>query len=103
MIPVRTIERYQPAFDEHGMPKPVVPENDVAPWLAAVRELLSDRDAYERESAASRAAAEGFVRGLDAGAMERFLGGLRPTPTLAQSRRPWNRSRPENARCCWSA
>ena len=22
VIPVRTIERYQPVFDEHGMPKP---------------------------------------------------------------------------------
>jgi glycosyltransferase involved in cell wall biosynthesis len=79
VIPVRTIERYQPAFDEHGMPKPVVRENDAAPWLAAIGELLSDREAYERESAASRAAAEAFVRGLDAGAMERFLSGLRPS------------------------
>jgi glycosyltransferase involved in cell wall biosynthesis len=78
VIPVRTIERYQAAFDEHGMPKPVVPENDVAPWLAAVCELLGDREAYERESAASRAAGENFVRGLDAGAMGHFLGGLQP-------------------------
>jgi glycosyltransferase involved in cell wall biosynthesis len=78
VIPVRTIERYHPAFDEHGMPKPVMPENDVDPWLAAVGELLTDREAYERESAASRAAAERFVSALDAGAMERFLSGLRP-------------------------
>ena len=78
VIPVRAIERYQSAFDEHGMPKPVVPENDVAPWLEALGELLADRDAYERESEASHTAAEAFVRGVDAGAMERFLGGLRP-------------------------
>ena len=73
VIPVRTIERYEPVFDEHGMPRPVLPENDVGPWVAALRELLTDRGAYERESAASRAAAGRFVSGLDAGEMERFL------------------------------
>jgi glycosyltransferase involved in cell wall biosynthesis len=78
VIPVRTIERYQPAFDEHAMPKPVAPPNDLAPWIAAIEELLRDRDAYERESAASRAAAQAFVRSLDAGEMERYLRELRP-------------------------
>jgi glycosyltransferase involved in cell wall biosynthesis len=78
VIPVHTIERYQPAFDEHAMPKPVVQANDVAPWVAAIEELLGDREAYERESEASRAAAETFVRSLDAGEMERYLAGLRP-------------------------
>ena len=61
VIPVHTIERYQPVFDEHAMPKPVVQPNDIAPWIAAIEELLGDRAAYERESAASRAAA-GAVR-----------------------------------------
>jgi hypothetical protein len=78
VIPVHTIERYQPAYDEHAMPKPVVQVNDVAPWIAAIGELLSERGAYERESAASRAAAEEFVRSLDAGQMERYLLALRP-------------------------
>jgi glycosyltransferase involved in cell wall biosynthesis len=78
VIPVHTIERYQPVFDEHGMPKPVVQANNAAPWVAAIEELLGDRAAYERESAVSRAAAERFVSGLDAAAMERYLGALRP-------------------------
>ena len=78
VIPVRTIERYLPAYDEHSMPRPVTPENDAAPWVAAVRELLTDGSAYQRESAASRAAALRFVEHLDAGEMERFLSGLEP-------------------------
>jgi glycosyltransferase involved in cell wall biosynthesis len=78
VIPVKTIGRYQPVFDELGMPKPVVEENDPAPWFAALQELLTDRAAYERESAASRHAALAFVAGLDAGAMERYLAALRP-------------------------
>jgi glycosyltransferase involved in cell wall biosynthesis len=84
VIPVKTIERYQPVFDELAMPKPVVEENDPAPWFAALRELLTDREAYERESAASRRAALDFVAGLDAGAMERYLLQLRPSSSARE-------------------
>src|SRR5579871_5452782 len=79
VIPVKTIERYQPVFDELGMPKPVVVENDPAPWCAALQELLTNRAAYEKESAASRQTALAFVAGLDAGAMECYLSELRPS------------------------
>jgi hypothetical protein len=48
--------------------------------VAAVRELLTDRAAYQRESAASRAAAERFVAGLDAAALERYLTSLQARP-----------------------
>ena len=78
LIPVKTIERYQPVFDELGMPKPVVIENDPTPWFAALQELLTDHAAYEKESASSRQAALAFVAGLDAGAMECYLTELRP-------------------------
>ncbi|HWC98903.1 MAG TPA: glycosyltransferase family 4 protein [Candidatus Sulfopaludibacter sp.] len=73
VIPVNTIERYQPVFDELGMPKPVVEENDPAPWFAALQELLTDQEAYLRESAASRRVALDFVAGLDEADMERYL------------------------------
>jgi glycosyltransferase involved in cell wall biosynthesis len=86
VIPVRTIERYQPVFDEHAMPKPVVRENDAEPWIAALDELLGDRAAYEKESTASRRAAERFVSGLDARAFERFLAELRPAGHAAAER-----------------
>jgi hypothetical protein len=75
---VRTIERYQPVFDEHAIPKPVVLENDAAPWVAALTELLEDRSAYDRESAAAHAASARFVSRLDAGDLERFLLALKP-------------------------
>ena len=44
--------------------------------------------AYERESAASRAAALRFVERLDAGEMERFLLGLEAVRTAAAPARP---------------
>ena len=80
VIPVRTIERYQEVYDEHAMPRPVVPENDAASWIAAISELLSDRAAYERESAASRSAAAAFVASLDAGALGCYLESLSAAP-----------------------
>jgi glycosyltransferase involved in cell wall biosynthesis len=76
VIPVHTIDRYEPVFDEHAMPRPVVRHHDAEPWVAALNALLCDRDAYCRESSASRAAAEHFVAGLDSAALERYLSSL---------------------------
>lgn len=78
VIPVRPIERYQPVFDEHSMPKPVLPEHDAAPWLEAIDELTGGEQAYAREAAASREAALAFVEGLDAGALGGYLETLKP-------------------------
>ncbi len=76
VIPVQPIDRYLPAYDELAMPRPLVPENDATPWVEAIGELLTSREAYLRESAASRAAAGTFVSALDAGGMERYLATL---------------------------
>jgi surfactin synthase thioesterase subunit/glycosyltransferase involved in cell wall biosynthesis len=51
---------------------------DADPWVAALVELLTDRDAYRREAAASRQAAHRFVDRLDAAAFETWLANLRP-------------------------
>ncbi len=95
VIPVRTIERYQPMFDEHAMPKPVVEENDPAPWVAAIEELLTGRAAYEREAEASRQAALRFTATLDAGDMERYLATLRPGAATRTERRTIETLSPE--------
>jgi glycosyltransferase involved in cell wall biosynthesis len=84
VIPVRTIRQWQPMFDEHGMPRPVIEPEDPVPWVAAVEELLGDRAAYERESAASRVAALRFVSGVDPNAFERLLLGLHPREAAAE-------------------
>ena len=88
VIPVNTIERYEPVFDEHAMPRPVVRPNDAAPWVAALRELLTDSAAYRRESQASRTAAQRFVGGLDAADMERYLTSLAVASDARTDARP---------------
>lgn len=83
VIPVRPIERYEPEFDEHGLPKAVAPEQDIAPWREALRALLSDRELYESESRVSRERATQFVESLDPGRMEEYLLSMKPAVAAA--------------------
>jgi len=78
VIPVRPIERYEPVFDEHGMPAPVTPPQEIGPWVDAVHALITDQGRYERASRAARAAALRFVAGLRGEALEELLAGLAP-------------------------
>lgn len=73
VIPVRRIERYLPEFDETHMPRPVIPEQNLEPWMEALAALLRDRALYETESERCRAAALSFVTKLDASDFEKFL------------------------------
>lgn len=84
VIPVRPIERYEPVFDEHGLPKPVTPPQDIKPWADALRRLLSDRTLYYQESEASRARALRFVSGIRPGQMRAFLQNLAPAGIAGQ-------------------
>jgi glycosyltransferase involved in cell wall biosynthesis len=77
VIPVRPIERFEPVFDEAHMPKPVEVEQDIDPWAAALRALLTDRAEYEAESDRSRDAALRFVSRLNAADFEAALGRMR--------------------------
>ncbi len=78
VIPVRPIEQYKPEFDENHMPRPVLPEQDIEPWESAVRTLMSDQSAWEREAERSRAAAEEFASGLRVEEFEKLLLSLKP-------------------------
>jgi glycosyltransferase involved in cell wall biosynthesis len=83
LLPVRPIERYRDELDDRMLPIAVVPEQDVEPWVGALRELLSDRGHYERLSRESREAALAFVArlgGVDR--LEAFLQGLTPRAQL---------------------
>lgn len=73
LLPVRPIERYENRLDERLLPVPVVPEQDIEPWLAALGELIADRATYTRVAAASREAALSYVAGLDATRFEDCL------------------------------
>ncbi len=85
VIPVRSIERYEAVFDDQGLPRAVLPEQDLAPWAAALDALSSDHDLYRRESAAAREAAVKFVTALRPSQLEQFLLTLAPGQPAGQS------------------
>ena len=85
VIPVLPIERYDAVFDDQGLPRPVLPGQDLAPWGEALDQLLFDRGVYARESAAARDAAARFVSSLRPAQLEEFLLRLEPgRPTTLQ-------------------
>jgi glycosyltransferase involved in cell wall biosynthesis len=88
VIPVRPIERYETGFDDQGLPRAVLPEQDLAPWIAAIAALSSDGDLYRRESAAAGESAARFVSALRPSQLEQFLSALAPGQPAGQSEDP---------------
>ena len=84
VVPVRPIARYLPEFDETHMPRPVIPEQSIEPWAAAIESITSDRAVYDREAQRSRAVALQFVERLDAADFEKLLLSLKPAPPARQ-------------------
>ena len=82
ILPVRPIERYEQRLDEHLLPVPVIPEQDIDPWLQALQGLLGNRPVYDRISAASRAAALEYISGLGISRFEEFFEKVRPSTAL---------------------
>jgi len=89
VIPVRLIKSYEPVFDDRNMPRPLLPPQDIAPWLEALRALLDDSAVYQNQRRAHQAAASTFVRQIDRFALERVLLNLpAPEPTCARAPAP---------------
>ncbi|HEY3838040.1 MAG TPA: glycosyltransferase family 4 protein [Bryobacteraceae bacterium] len=84
VIPVRPIERYLPEFDETHMPRPILPDQDIQPWVEAIESITRDRSLYDAESEQSRAVALEFVSRLDAADFEKLLLSLKPAPPPRQ-------------------
>jgi hypothetical protein len=99
-IPVRPIERYEPIYDEQGMPRPVIPPQHLAPWEDALA-ALGERTVYESESRASREAARAFVNGLRPQALEEMLASLIPSEPAASSPAGIEHLSPEKRALLW--
>jgi hypothetical protein len=80
IVPVRPIQKYSPDFDDRHMPIPESDPQDIAPWAAAVEELLNPAK-WRQESDRSLAAATQFVAKLSAGQFEQYLLELKPSPS----------------------
>ena len=97
VLPVRPIERYQERFDSRMNPVPVVPDQDLRPWLDALRDLLADRARYERLSSVGRAAALAFVARTSIAPFEDFLACLTQQERDGQRDAPRAQAQPPTA------
>lgn len=84
VIPVRPITRYLPEFDETHMPRPVIPDQDIAPWSAAIESITRDRAVYEEEATRSRKAALEFTGRLNAADFGKLLVSIKPAARVRQ-------------------
>jgi glycosyltransferase involved in cell wall biosynthesis len=74
VMPVNVVERYEQ--NAKMQIEPVVPEQDVSPWVETLSRVLTDRALYERVSQQSRDAALSFVASLGPIPFEQYLDGL---------------------------
>jgi glycosyltransferase involved in cell wall biosynthesis len=83
VLPVQAIERFTDKLDHNFLPIPVVPEQDLNPWIAALDRLLTDRAHYEARSRAVRKRSQAYVSALDCSPFEQFLLRLQKDPESA--------------------
>jgi len=90
VLPVRPIERYEKQVDDRMNPVPVVPDQDIGPWLEALGELLENRRRYKEVSIASRKAAHKSYVSSDVSIVpfESYLENLVPAPQAELNRKP---------------
>jgi glycosyltransferase involved in cell wall biosynthesis len=82
VLPVRPIERYKEHCDDMNLPIPLVPEQNIDPWVSALKRLVSDPTHYAELSTASRQAALKFVSDLGIAPFENFLNNIKRTPKV---------------------
>jgi glycosyltransferase involved in cell wall biosynthesis len=92
VLPLRPIEGFTDQLDGNQLLVPLVPEQDIGPWADALRRLLSDRELYQEQSAAMRAAALKFVSGLSVEPFIELFARLAADPA---SQTPRARAQPE--------
>lgn len=80
LLPVQPITEFKQTLGENLLPIPVVPLQDIAPWLKALEALLTNEDRYKQHAATSRQKASAFVTGLSVAPLEDFLQRLQQNP-----------------------
>ena len=80
LLPVRPIERFEESLGSNMLPIPIVPEQDITPWLEALRSLITNQGLYEWQSTAAREASTAFVSSLSVAPFEDLLARLAREP-----------------------
>ena len=73
LLPVNPIARYQPRLNERMVPIAEVPTQNIAPWIEALRRLLTDSAHYDEIARQSREAARHYAENLSVEPFEALL------------------------------
>ena len=75
-ISVRPIQSYLNCLDGRMLPCPIIPSQDVTPWIEALATFLDDREVYERVSDRSKTLSRAYVAKTGVENFNRFLESL---------------------------
>ena len=75
LLPVQPISEYVQSLDEHLLPDPIVPEQDLEPWHQALNRLLHDREHYDALSQESRRVTLEWLENLDENQWVQYIEG----------------------------
>lgn len=92
ILPVRSIEHYEENFDDRGNPIPLVPDQDIKPWLKTLNQVTSNRIHYEQLSQASYVAALKFIETVAISPIENYLRNLSPAVRNENDNKPTHNS-----------
>jgi surfactin synthase thioesterase subunit/glycosyltransferase involved in cell wall biosynthesis len=76
VLPVNPILRYRPALSEQMVPEADVPEQDLAPWIAALRTVLASEEEWLRLSAYGREAGLAYLGSISARGVDQVMEGV---------------------------
>ncbi|NOQ25908.1 MAG: amino acid adenylation domain-containing protein [Bacteroidales bacterium] len=64
LIPVNPIKGFKDEFDENSLLQAIIPEQEIDPWILALKKLLTDRKEYEKQSTIARKVSLDFTTSL---------------------------------------
>ncbi len=86
LLPVNPVRGYKPEVDENMVPVPDVPEQDIAPWVDALRHLIADEAHWREIAQKSRTAALAYAGNLSVDPFESLLRDVIGRPKQAASK-----------------
>jgi surfactin synthase thioesterase subunit/glycosyltransferase involved in cell wall biosynthesis len=87
ILPVTPIEGYEQRLNEQFVPIAEVPDQDIAPWLKALKRLTSDRAHWEEIAQQSRSAALQYAETATVELFEQYLSAVKRHPRTFSHRR----------------
>jgi glycosyltransferase involved in cell wall biosynthesis len=78
LLPVNPVTAYEEKLDERLIPEAVIPEQNIEPWVDALRGLIEDQSTWGHLANKSRSVAKQYLENLDESVWMDFIEGDNP-------------------------